>query len=358
MSVLGVEDLSRLMFLDNHDKNSVSMFRNLYRTSKSLHSDKTVASLEKTHSEFWAMKRCIADVVALRNTTALEMFVKSEKGQTFSCVHVIGALTDLQSKQGYFCPAAEQLAQAVQSVCTILIQRNDTLIQSDVEKYAQFNDIAIDIVNSIGSLLHVPFFVGWNCMTPIQYTATFLHNRPEMSRVVFTTELFNGLLQLCKRHKHNLNIAILLLELVATMTIQGDPSTMKRLLTMPMHITSIQEFVQTTLSNQGIEHRYLTEIEDNCVCYMKYLFQGGLACSVSEETNVCLRIIKFMHTKCVGFYTQGMYLELLLHRTKTATLKNLREGGAMEHLSSCILPRNSDIFVRIGKRYSETLIRN
>ena len=336
MSVLGVEDIFRLNCLNKHD------------------ADNTLFFLEKTHSDFWLMKKSIVDVVALRNTIALETFVNSEKGQTFSCVYVICELYKLQRKEFSLCPAALQLAEAIESVCTILVHRDNILIQSDVEKYAPFHDIAIEIVESIQSLLHVPWFWKWNDMTQVQYTATFLHNRMEITRVVFTTELFDGLQKLCKRHKDSVTIAGHLLELVVNMTIQGDPATVKRLLSMPTHITGIQEFVQTTLSRQHSKHQDLVEIESNCVCFMQYLFRDRWACSVFEETQVCLGIIGFMQTKCVGYDTQCIYLELLLHRTKCGTLRELCENGSMDSLSPHILPRNSDIFKRICARCRNT----
>jgi hypothetical protein len=308
----------------------------------SLHSDKTPILLQKTYSDFWKMKKRIGEVVALRNTAVLERFVQSEEARTFSCIHIIGELYKLLYLYSHMNPDVDQLVQATSSICTTLMQRNNTLIERDMEKYGSCPDIAHEIIESIQSLLCMPFFFEVDRTIPIQYKTRFYQGRMELTEMITTTNLFTHALELCKKHRHNKHIVVELLDLISNMMQQGNPLRVKDYFSRPTRITDIQDIAYSILQT-NISQQTKIEIESKCSKFIQYLFHDGCHCSEVEEIQVCQRITEFVKLGCVCENIETNYLETLLYKTKNSTLKTLYEKELVQILWQYVKPKYFDI---------------
>jgi hypothetical protein len=293
------------------------------------------------------MKKRITEVVALRNTGDLERFVQSEEGRTFSCVHIIGELYKLLNLYSGLNPDAEQLLQAIHSICTTLMQRNNTLIQRDMENCASFPDIALEIMDSIDSLLCVPCFFLFDTTISIPFKTRLHQCQMQLTEMMLTTNLFLCVLEFCKKQRHDQNIVIGLLTLIECMRRQGNPLRVKDYFSRPTRITDIQDMVYNILQSDMVLQTQL-QIEHDCFKFIQYLFHNGCDCSEVEEIRVCIRITQFIQSgsKCESIVVS--YLETLLYKTKDSTLKILYEKELVQFLWQYVKPKyidNDDLII-------------
>jgi len=288
------------------------------------------------------MKKRIAEVVALRNTADLERFVQSEEGQTYSCVHIIGELYKLLHFYGRCNRDAQQLMQATDSICTTLMQRNNTLIERDMEKCSSFPDIALEIMVSIQNLLFMPIFFVIDTTITIQYKTRFYQGRMELTEMMLTTNLFTNALELCKKHRHDKNIVVELLQMTENIIKNGNPLTVKDYFSRPTRITDIQDMAYNILESDMNNEKNIV-IESDCFNFIQYLFHNGCDCSQVEEIQVCLRITKFIKLGCMCEGIARAYLEILLHETKDSTLKILYEEKLVQDLWEYVKPKYFDL---------------
>jgi len=159
-------DVANLIYLNNQDKRTLELLWNLHSTSKTLHTDKTLVivreKLAEKYSSFWTMKRRIDQIVALEDTAALKAFVYSVEGHEISCVHVRHALYKNMIKWKRISTRASKRIQEMENMHIIIMQRDNILIERDMQTYTAFPDIVLEMVRSIYSLFASYIYGNWS----------------------------------------------------------------------------------------------------------------------------------------------------------------------------------------------------
>jgi hypothetical protein len=289
------------------------------------------------------MKKRINQIVAADNPSVLKEFVDSNEGKNISCVYVQHALykKKIECKRDY--THESNPIQTMEYINAVIMQRGNMLIQRDMQTYAVFPDIVLEIASSVENLFASYRYGNWPYSIQYAYDKRAKEQKIQVANMMAskgTKGMLTQLLQMCNKHEQDNKIAVMLMRVMTHCIQHADVTSMKNCLNIRGTIAMVQQVVNNISTNYTY-HEYYKHLSKTYVEFMKYFFEHQPRCSQEEEIQACITMIRHIMARKFECKQYKSLITTMFMYSTDATLLCLSQEGWINLLSEYMSKQNN-----------------